>query len=247
MINKVPEHIENLRAEHEILLFESTVVTYRLGEQHLRTLEKATAFDTVNRFAKTERMKLVEAECMTDVFAYPAFVVFIDFANVDDAERKMLLSCLYEIEDPQMQKEFEQLAKEEGWNLNKNDFPDTLYFVLNAQPRPDEYAPLCFRAAAPLFEQPDRMRLSLLRHAQSLQTKKKMRENPERLYRVLAMYKHLRDYGYISEPTFAERSGETARSRETFFRDLQVLRTFTGDAIPYHHKEKKYILESDHI
>ncbi len=247
MNNKAPEHIEKLRANHEVLLFESTVVAYRLGEHYWNALEKATAFDTVNRFAESERMKLVDAECMTDVLVYPAFVVFIDFANVEDEERKMLLSCLSELEDPQSQMEFEQLAKEEGWDLNKYDFPDTLYFTLNYQPRPDEYEPLCFRAAEVLFEHPKRMRLSLLRHAKSLQTKKKMRENPERLYRVLAMYKHLRDYGYISEPAFTERSGETARSRETFFRDLQVLRTFTGDAIPYHHKEKKYILESERI
>jgi hypothetical protein len=201
-----------------------------------------------NRYGESSSIVVYEAECVTDVIALPAFVTIVDFANISAEDREFLLWFWNDTEEGLSEETVEQLIAD--GELDKEDLlvSEDPVFAIHYEEVAGERTPACIRHYEEIALLEDRLRIVILNQqltclqAYISDGKKQRQINSEKTYRLLAMYKHLRDHGSLSQEDFERLSREDSVSRSTFYRDMFAIRIIESGNLDYDRKEKKYVL-----
>jgi hypothetical protein len=215
----------------------STVHAYDLSAQQLDLLEQVSSrVQVVNFLKKLSPLQVCNCECVTDLMAIPHSVSFVNFARMPEGEREMYLSYLTEEDSEETIREL----IEEG--LYEGPIKHSLVYVFNFEPRDGEVIPDCFRFEADLFENPERIKLAILAEVKSSEGKGTASTNALRIYRVLGMYKQLKESGFISKESVEQWLYPDVVSKRMFMRDIAMIREIEDGKLYYDRQTKSYRL-----
>jgi hypothetical protein len=217
----------------------STVHAYDLSTEQLDLLEQvASRIRVINFMKKLSPLQVCNCEDGTDLFAIPCSVSFVNFARMPEKERATYLYVLDDEED--LSEEAIQELIAEG--LYDGPIKHTLVYAFNFEAREGEVIPSCFRFEPDLFEHPEKLRLAILAEVKAIEGKGTASTNAIRIYRVLAMYRQLKDEGFLSKESVERWLYPDVVSHRMFARDIAIIREIEDGNLYYDRKSKSYRL-----
>ena len=216
----------------------STILIFGLSEAETEILKKCLNNIQVHDklVHKKTRIKLFEADVVSDIYAIPHFMAFINSACLDDEELETLLQFYMEWIEPLPP----ELAQLEGMSEDNIKIPTT--FILNCGDVPEYSIPGIY-FNKDIFNNQEKLRLTILSEVKNIEGKgRKACESSIRLRRVLLMYKCLLQRGVLTKQKADEMFYPDIVSKRMFYRDIQIINEIENNKVIYDRNLKGYVL-----
>jgi len=218
--------------------FYSTVLLFGFSEYEEVMLEECVNnMFVLDRIKKRKcKIQICDTNEITDIYAIPYFMAFINFKNISEEDRESIFEFLYVYET--------QISNElidEGFT--ENDFgPNPIIYAIDDANGMDEKIPNCIKFNNTIFENKEKLRLSILSVVKDLEGVGIASTNSNRIYRVLKMYKYLVNEGVINKKTIENLLYPDEVSERMFYRDMSIIRLIEDGNLRYDRKLKEYKL-----
>ena len=223
--------MELIRKGHS---YYSNILVYDLEEKHQKVVEEARKSigteDAVKRMMSGIRVTV--GNHLTNIYAIPYFMAFINFRHFTPKEVEDVIDFFLEGEKP-LPKEI--LEDEEFKEDDLESLPGKIIYTFNLNLPEGRTLPKSFYDGEAVIKDASTLRLIILGAVKSLEKKGPSNSNSDKMFRILRMYKFLKEEGFIDRKTAKTLSYPDEISDRTYYRDIQVLKHFEGENLVYDH------------
>lgn len=214
--------------------FYSTILLYGFNENERDLLEESlkgiTTFDSIKK-RKCE-IQILDTERITDIYAIPYFLAFINFKCMPNEDIDGVIEFFSEIES--------------SGELGEDSFgPNPIVYAVNCVRNIDENITPKFKFNDNIFSDKEKLRLIILSEVKDLEGKGVASVNSNRIYRVLTLYKYLRDEGSISKKVADKILYPDEVSLRMFYKDMSVIKFIEEGNLIFDRKMKVYRLQKN--
>lgn len=223
--------------------FYSTILAFDLEERHLSVIHEAIknirVWDKLKKM--TTEIKVCEADDHSSIYSTPFFVAFINFKNLMGNEKKKVIDYFLDEERTRLKETLERDGIIEDL---LEDIPREIIYTFNLAFGNDEILPESFINGENIVKDREILRLKLLNIAKELEGKGRANDNSGKIYRILLMYKFLKENGYLSSEVVRTLNYPDNVSDRTYYKDMEILKNIEAENLFYDHKMKVYRLKS---
>lgn len=213
--------------------FESTILAFGLNERELAILYECVKNKiTSNKNGKQKMIRIYNTDEITDIYAIPNFLAFINMKKLNKEEQVELFEYWKECKEP---------LPSELQDLNQQDLDFNIY-IFNCHDDID-YEIVGIYEDEMIFQNTEKLKLNILSIMKDNEgVGRNASESSIRIYRVLNMYKCLLKEGKISKERVDQLCYPDVISKRMFYRDIQILKEIEDGNLYYDRKRKSYFL-----
>lgn len=196
----------------------SSILLYGFSVEEVNTLTISIKRMNTNDSKKGVKVPInfYAADHFTEIIAIPYAIGFIDFKDMKSTERDLVIEYFRECTAPLTSE-----MKEAGYT--EEDFSVPMIYARNIE-IDSANLPKNMRLFSEILDNPKRLRLTLLSDFKDNEGLGNSSTNSIRLYRVLQMYKLLKDKGELKKDDIDTLIYPDIISKSMFYRDIAVIK-----------------------
>lgn len=215
----------------------STILTFRLNEYELARLKKC--MKNIKTFDKNLRrevkIKVYIADEITEIYAIPHFMAFINFASIENEDKQALFEFWKECEEPLPPESAE-------YEYDLKDLKNPITYILNYHEKP-EYNISDIYFNDNILNDSEKLRLTILSVVKDNEgIGRRACESSIRLRRVLLIYKCLLRGKILTKQKVDEICYPDIVSKRMFYRDISIINEIEDGKVVFDRNLKGYIL-----
>lgn len=215
--------------------FYSTILGFGLDEQQIALLEDCVKNKrTLDKVVAREKpIRIYATDEITDIYAVPFFLAFINFEAIQAEDEKDLFDFWHECSEP--------YPLEMGETEDNNQ--EAVIYALNSKDKRKSILPN-IHSVGNIFSNIEKLKLNILSIIKDNEgVGRKACETSIRIYRVLSMYKCLLSEKILTKAMTDEICYPDQISQRTFYKDIRIIKEIEDDRLIYDKSLKGYVLK----